>query len=506
MMETVCYAQVIFADISNSILGLVDGDSGSWVVKRDTHEVIGQIVATDILGAAYIIPLCDIFEDIARSLGAAAVGLPAPSDTAAIEIMTSQVGVYNDDSEIPLKDDNSNPPLNKASANLAQDSKSGDSETLSQIFPRHDVNELLEDHKFMSMLRSQVEYYFSIENLSKDMHLRRHMDSQGYVPLLFIATFKRIRELSPNPVPLRTVCEESSVIDYVVGDDDCERLRLRDGWEDWILPWEQRDKLTQNNGPMRVTFKSDEGLPVRPAPRFSGTRQYLEDETIAQQRNLVAMADTLRILRDKILLSDSFPNLGGDNKAAQELEERLQKQGIDIAARDAMKCRSLAELQTRARSTRPSASYSDAAPSSYRQQMKDSPSGNPLKGILKQPKSGFPEPQNFVREGAAPAKADKRLTETPTGALWTEISQEVIDPTTLTIRKERFKVRDDKGDREYRDDGDQRRTSQLRAVGSGSSPQELAQFSAAKPAETSSQQPFSPYDWGEFEVGMVAPP
>ncbi|KAI9155689.1 hypothetical protein HJFPF1_08278 [Paramyrothecium foliicola] len=59
---------------------VVDGDSGAWVVMEETHEVIGHIVATDPLGAGYIIPLCDIFSDIQRSLGVVRVSLPSVHD------------------------------------------------------------------------------------------------------------------------------------------------------------------------------------------------------------------------------------------------------------------------------------------------------------------------------------------------------------------------------------------------------------------------------------------
>lgn len=67
----------------------------------------------------------------------------------------------------------------------------------------------------------------------------------------------------------------------------------------------------------------------------------------------------------------------------------------------------------------------------------------PLKGILKNPKPKFPEPTDFVREGAAPHKEDKKAKEVPQGARWTKISRKVVNPEALTIGKERFEVRDD---------------------------------------------------------------
>ena len=88
----------------------------------------------------------------------------------------------------------------------------------------------------INMLRQQIEYYFSVENLCKDMFLRKHMDGQGFVALHFIAAFKRMRELSPDSGAIRFVCEISDVVDFVVGDDDVERLRPREKWSAWVVP------------------------------------------------------------------------------------------------------------------------------------------------------------------------------------------------------------------------------------------------------------------------------
>ncbi|CEJ82313.1 hypothetical protein VHEMI02384 [[Torrubiella] hemipterigena] len=112
------------------------------------------------------------------------------------------------------------------------------------------------DHMVVNMLRSQIEYYFSIENLCKDMYLRARMDSQGFVPMHFIAAFKRVRTMSTDIAMVRAVCESSSELDLVVGEDDLERVRRRDGWEKWLLPMEERDEFARNSGPARLTFKN----------------------------------------------------------------------------------------------------------------------------------------------------------------------------------------------------------------------------------------------------------
>lgn len=112
------------------------------------------------------------------------------------------------------------------------------------------------DHMLLPVLKNQIEYYFSIENLCKDMYLRARMDSQGFVPLHFIAAFKRVRELSADMGMIRAVCESSTEIDFVVGEDDMDRVRRREGWETWVLPLQDRDELARSHGPARVTFKN----------------------------------------------------------------------------------------------------------------------------------------------------------------------------------------------------------------------------------------------------------
>jgi len=42
------------------------------------------------------------------------------------------------------------------------------------------------------------EYYFSVENLCKDLYLRGKMDGEGWVFLSEIANFNRIRCLTPD--------------------------------------------------------------------------------------------------------------------------------------------------------------------------------------------------------------------------------------------------------------------------------------------------------------------
>jgi la-related protein 1 len=93
------------------------------------------------------------------------------------------------------------------------------------------------------------EYYFSIDNLCKDMFLRNNMDSQGYVLLSVIADFKRIKALTEDMDLLRHVCGQLKNIEYRPGEDGVDRLRRKEGWEQWIRPMSERVPSARNDGP-----------------------------------------------------------------------------------------------------------------------------------------------------------------------------------------------------------------------------------------------------------------
>ncbi|RYP20431.1 hypothetical protein DL765_002807 [Monosporascus sp. GIB2] len=59
---------------------VVDGDSGSWIVDPESFEVFGHIVASDILGDIYVVPICDSFKDIKERLHCSSVTLPTADD------------------------------------------------------------------------------------------------------------------------------------------------------------------------------------------------------------------------------------------------------------------------------------------------------------------------------------------------------------------------------------------------------------------------------------------
>ena len=109
-------------------------------------------------------------------------------------------------------------------------------------------NAALEPMALISMVSAQLEYYFSIENLCKDMYLRSHMDSQGWVPLTVVAGFNRIKSLTEDMNLIRHVCQTSRNIDFRPSDDGTDRVRKVEKWDQWILDMDQRQAHAQNDG------------------------------------------------------------------------------------------------------------------------------------------------------------------------------------------------------------------------------------------------------------------
>ncbi|KAG0053644.1 La ribonucleoprotein domain member 1B [Gryganskiella cystojenkinii] len=76
----------------------------------------------------------------------------------------------------------------------------------------------------------QMEYYFSIENLCKDVYMRNQMDAEGWVPLSLVANFNRVKNLTTDHALIKETLKSSKVIE-LHGD----RIRKRGDWASWIF-------------------------------------------------------------------------------------------------------------------------------------------------------------------------------------------------------------------------------------------------------------------------------
>ncbi|CAM9937576.1 unnamed protein product [Lampetra planeri] len=88
--------------------------------------------------------------------------------------------------------------------------------------------ELVGDFQNMSkedlkeVLRKQLEYYFSRENLANDLYLVSQMDSDQYVPIWTIANFNQVKKLTTDKDLIVEVLRSSAVVQV---DENGERVR-----------------------------------------------------------------------------------------------------------------------------------------------------------------------------------------------------------------------------------------------------------------------------------------
>ncbi|CAG8559930.1 7485_t:CDS:10 [Diversispora eburnea] len=101
----------------------------------------------------------------------------------------------------------------------------------------------------------QIEYYFSLDNLCKDIYLRNNMDMEGYVPIALLAGFNRVKALTMDLDLVREALLNSYIVE--VNED---KVRKREGWDFWLLPkhvFEQQVMEDFNNNGQTTTTITD---------------------------------------------------------------------------------------------------------------------------------------------------------------------------------------------------------------------------------------------------------
>lgn len=88
-----------------------------------------------------------------------------------------------------------------------------------------------QDPQLLSVLVKQIDYYFSSENLCKDIFLRQNMDEHGWVPISLIAGFNRVKQLTKDVQCILDAVQMSTVVE-LQGD----KIRKRHDWMNWLLP------------------------------------------------------------------------------------------------------------------------------------------------------------------------------------------------------------------------------------------------------------------------------
>ncbi|OWZ06733.1 hypothetical protein PHMEG_00020974 [Phytophthora megakarya] len=81
--------------------------------------------------------------------------------------------------------------------------------------------------------KNQIEFYFTSDNLVRDIFLRQHMDVDGFVPLAFVGSFQAVYSVHQDYESLLEAMKHSDSVEL---DEQNEKIRLREGWQKWVWP------------------------------------------------------------------------------------------------------------------------------------------------------------------------------------------------------------------------------------------------------------------------------
>ncbi|KAJ1724655.1 hypothetical protein LPJ53_001083 [Coemansia erecta] len=90
-----------------------------------------------------------------------------------------------------------------------------------------------DEQSISSFVRAQVEYYFSVDNLCKDIFFRSHMDTNGFVPLSLLADFNRIKAVTTDIDLVRSALGDSEKVEL---NEAGNQARKRGDWATWVFP------------------------------------------------------------------------------------------------------------------------------------------------------------------------------------------------------------------------------------------------------------------------------
>jgi la-related protein 1 len=90
------------------------------------------------------------------------------------------------------------------------------------------------------MVKQQVEFYLSVENLCRDIFMRLQMDNEGWIDLSVIASFNRMKMLTTDVEFMKQALKASEFIEL---DEERSRMRIRNDWNKWVFPVETREQM-----------------------------------------------------------------------------------------------------------------------------------------------------------------------------------------------------------------------------------------------------------------------
>lgn len=148
-------------------------------------------------------------------------------------------------------------------------------------------------------VQQQIEYYFSMQNLVKDVFLRSKMNDEGWISLHVIASFNRVRMLTPDLAMIMEALAGSASVEL---SPDNLFIRPKQNHQQWVLPVAQRDATAHNTPHMPSSSSAQESASVQ-QPATAGST---DPASTAQPAD--AATDTAQASTSQVASADAKPS------------------------------------------------------------------------------------------------------------------------------------------------------------------------------------------------------
>ena len=176
---------------------------------------------------------------------------------------------------------------------------------------------------------AQLGFYFCRKNLDKDVFLRTHMDSQGFVPLQLVAQFPRMKMLTTDYDLVREFASTAPDLELRYDTRNHAFIRRCKGWADYVLPNDQRAPSAQDHSVLdsSVEKKSSFGASEISSTSEAHTHDKPEHEDVFAIQWGTA-SESMKNESTHAIARDNFDNISqdvdGPNKVLNQILEAYQ--------------------------------------------------------------------------------------------------------------------------------------------------------------------------------------
>ncbi|XP_063545146.1 la-related protein 1 isoform X2 [Cydia strobilella] len=181
----------------------------------------------------------------------------------------------------------------------------------------------LDQATLKDLIKKQIEYYFSPDNLARDFFLRRKMAADGTIPVTLIASFHRVRALTPDVALVLDAIRDSDKLQLVNG------FKVRTAFEPtkWPLLDIMMNEDTDKKSPDDNKQKEDkEPKEAQKSVEEKEAQKSVEEKEAQKAPSIGGETEKIEIKKPEPALDTKPEPSPETEKAAEETKEKENKE------------------------------------------------------------------------------------------------------------------------------------------------------------------------------------